>query len=110
MGESNLRQYIDDFFDELILYDDYYNGHYYKMLLKTGIDVFLDNENSYTAYEIYRTFFMIYQISHENKSEKHSPNEIKIVKEKNILLDLDCLIQYLIRNLVHFFGNQMVFS
>ena len=88
MGESNLRQYIDDFFDELILYDDYYNGHYYKMLLKTGIDVFLDNENSYTAYEIYRTFFMIYQISHENKSEKHSPNEIKIVKEKNILLDL----------------------
>ena len=88
MGESNLKQYIDDFFDELVLYDDYYNNHYYKMLLKTGIDVFLDNENSYTAYEIYRTFFMIYQISHENKSEKHSPNEIKIVKEKNILLDL----------------------
>ena len=40
MGESNLKQYIDDFFDELVLYDDYYNNHYYKMLLKTGIDVF----------------------------------------------------------------------
>ena len=35
MAESNLRQYIDDFFDELVLYDDYYNDHYYKMLLKT---------------------------------------------------------------------------
>ena len=45
MGESNLRQYIDDFFVYLIFYDDYYNGHYYKMLLKTEIDVFLDNEN-----------------------------------------------------------------
>ena len=56
MNENNLRVYIDKFFDNLVLYDDYKNGHYYKDLLKAGIDVFLDNENSYNAYEIYRTF------------------------------------------------------
>ena len=86
MRGSNLRQYIDEFFDELVLYDDYYNGHYYKMLLKAGIDVFLDNENSYNAYEIYRTFFMIYQITAENKSDESK--EISVVKEPNTLLDL----------------------
>ena len=88
MEENNLRRYIDEFFDELVLYDDYYNGHYYKMLLKAGIDVFLDNENSYNAYEIYRTFFMIYQITSEDKSEESKNKEITIVKEQNTLLDL----------------------
>ncbi|MBQ2636577.1 MAG: hypothetical protein IJG09_07780 [Methanobrevibacter sp.] len=88
MDGNNLRKYIDEFFDELVLYDDYYNGHYYKMLLKAGIDVFLDNENSYNAYEIYRTFFMIYQITSEDKSEESKNSEITIVKEQNTLLDL----------------------
>ena len=88
MSENNLQQYIDDFFDELILYDDYHNGHYYKMLLKAGIDVFLHNENSYNAYEIYRTFFMIYQITAEDKSEKHSFEDMSMVREPNTLLDL----------------------
>ncbi len=87
MDENNFRIYIDRFFDNLTLYDDYKNGHYYKDLLKAGIDVFLDNENSYNAYEIYRTFFMIYQITAEDKSEGDS-NVIKIVKEPNTLLDL----------------------
>ena len=88
MAESNLRQYIDEFFDELVLYDDYYNGHYYKMLLKAGIDVFLDNENSYNAYEIYRTFFMIYQITAENKSNESKNEKISVSNEPNTLLDL----------------------
>lgn len=88
MAENNLRQYIDEFFDELVIYDDYYNNHYYKMLLKAGIDVFLDHENSYNAYEVYRTFFMIYQITSENKSEESKSDEISIVKEPNTLLDL----------------------
>lgn len=88
MAENNLRQYIDEFFDELVLYDDYYNGHYYKMLLKAGIDVFLDNENSYNAYEIYRTFFMIYQITAEDKSVESKNRKITVVKEPNTLLDL----------------------
>ena len=57
MGENNFKSYINDFFDELVLYDDYYNDHYYKGLLKAGIDVFLDTENVYNAYEIYQTFY-----------------------------------------------------
>ena len=86
MDENNLKQYIEDFFKDLILYDDYYNGHYYKGLLKAGIDVFLDNENAYNAYEIYQTFFMIYQITSENKSEKNA--HVSAVNERNTLLDL----------------------
>jgi hypothetical protein len=68
------------------LYDDKYNGHNYKGLLKAGIDVFLETENSYNAYEIYQTFFMIYQITAEDKSEKSS--EQSIVNEPNTILDL----------------------
>ena len=87
MDEKSLKSYVNDFFDELILYDDYNNNHYYKDLLKAGIDVFLDNENSYNAYEIYRTFFMIYQITAEDKSTKSS-DKISITKEPNTLLNL----------------------
>ena len=88
MSENNLRQYIDEFFEELVLYDDYHNNHYYKMLLKAGIDVFLDNENSYNAYEVYRTFFMIYQITAQNKSDESKSEKISLVREPNTLLDL----------------------
>ncbi len=86
MGDDSLRKYVHDFFDNLTLYDDYHNGHHYKGLLEAGIDVFFDNENAYNAYEIYQTFFMIYQITSENKSEKIGPNSI--VNEPNTLLDL----------------------
>lgn len=82
----SLKKYIDDFFDELVLYDDYYNNHNYKDLLKAGIDVFLETENTYNAYEIYQTFFMIYQITSENKSDKVTDKSI--VYEQNTLLDL----------------------
>ena len=86
MSDNNLGKYIDDFFNDLELYDDKYNGHNYKGLLKAGIDVFLENENTYNAYEIYQTFFMIYQITSENKSEKVTDESI--VSEPNTLLDL----------------------
>ena len=87
MDEGNLRRYIDKFFDDLVLYDDYKNGHYYKDLLKAGIDVFLDNENSYNAFGVYRTFLMVYQITAEDKSESNN-DVIKLEKQPNILLDL----------------------
>jgi len=70
----------------LELYDDKYNNHHYKILLKAGIDVFLETENAYNAYEIYQTFFMIYQITAENKSDKVTSESI--VYEQNTLLDL----------------------
>ena len=86
MGDINLKNYIDDFFNELELYDDNHNHHHYKGLLKAGIDVFLETENVYNAYEIYQTFFMIYQITSENKSDGESENGV--VNEPNTLLDL----------------------
>ena len=86
MSENNLKTYIDDFFDDLELYDDKYNGHHYKGLFKAGIDVFLETENAYNAYEIYQTFFMIYQITAENKSDKVTDKSI--VNEPNTLIDL----------------------
>ena len=52
MTDNNLKEYVDKFFDELVLYDDYKNGHYYKDLLKAGIDLFFKHENSYNAFEI----------------------------------------------------------
>ncbi|MBR4447119.1 RyR domain-containing protein [Methanobrevibacter sp.] len=86
MSDNNLGKYIDEFFNNLELYDDKYNNHHYKGLLKAGIDVFLENENAYNAYEVYQTFFMIYQITSENKSEKVT--DTSIVNEPNTLLDL----------------------
>lgn len=40
MAKDNFKQYIDDFFDDLRLYDDFHNGHHYKDLLKATIDCF----------------------------------------------------------------------
>ncbi|WP_406534768.1 RyR domain-containing protein [Methanobrevibacter sp.] len=88
MKENSLKKYVDDFFEDLVLYDDYMNGHYYKDLLKAGIDVFLVNENSYNAFEIYQTFFMIYQITREDKSHANEKPSKDIVSEPNTLLDL----------------------
>ena len=88
MSESDLKSYVNDFFQDLVLYDDYHNNHNYKGLLKAGIDVFLDNETAYNAYEIYQTFFMIYQITSENKSEGATITQSSIVSEPNTLLDL----------------------
>ncbi|MDO5814059.1 MAG: RyR domain-containing protein [Methanobrevibacter sp.] len=88
MCDNNFKKYLDDFFDELVLYDDYYNGHDYKGIFKAGIDVFLENENAYNAYEVYQTFFMIYQITSENKSDEKKNSDRGIVSEQNTLLDL----------------------
>ena len=87
MTENNLKLYIDDFFNDLQLYDDYTNGHNYKDLLHASVIRFLDYENTYTAYDIYENFFMIYQITDEDKSNEKN---IKLphVSESNTLLKL----------------------
>ena len=84
---NDLKGYVDKFFDELVLYDDYKNGHYYKDLLKAGIDLFFEHENPYNAYEIYRTFFMIYQITEEDNL-KNDGEVITLVNEPNVILNL----------------------
>lgn len=87
MIQNSLKPYIDDFFNDLKLYDDYKNGHNYKDLLHASIIRFLDFENTYTAYEIYENFFMIYQITDEDKSEAKNIKS-KYVNESNALLKL----------------------
>ena len=68
INSQSILQYLDDFFDKLELYDDYRNGHHYKSILKSSIDVFLDNNNYYSAFEVFKIFFEIYQITSEDKS------------------------------------------
>ena len=87
MAENNLKQYIDEFFNDLELYDDYTNGHNYKDLLHASVIRFLDFENTYTAYDIYENFFMIYQITDEDKSEEKN-NPSTQVSQSNTLLKL----------------------
>ena len=87
MDKGNLKKYVDDFFKDLELYDDYKNGHDYKRLLTSVIDVFFEYESNYTAFEVYQAFFMIYQIIPEDKSEE-KVTKTDIVSEPNTLLDL----------------------
>lgn len=86
-AEYKLKTYVDDFFESLELYDDYHNGHNYKDLLKASIDVFFENENTYTAYDIYDIFFMIYQITPEDKSEEKK-NDSELISASNTLIKL----------------------
>ena len=87
MDKNNLKKYVDDFFKDLELYDDYKNDHDYKRLLTSAIDVFFEYESNYTAFEVYQAFFMIYQIIPGDKSEEKDTKS-DIVSEPNTLLDL----------------------
>ena len=84
---NDLKGYIDDFFNDLVLYDDWKNKHQYKDLLHASVIRFLDEENTYTANEIYENFFMIYQITDEDKSEVKNKKSTH-VSESNTLLEL----------------------
>ena len=82
----NFKNYIEDFFKDLELYDDYDGRHNYKGILKASIDVFLNFQSDYTAKEVYRSFFMIYQITGEDKSKREDNK--KLISEPNTLLNL----------------------
>lgn len=95
--DSNLSQYIDNFFNMVQLYDDkkeFYDNqnqkhyHDYKGILRAAIKVFLEYESSYTASEVYETFLMIYQITPEDKSEVDENSPTSLISEPNTLLDL----------------------
>ena len=86
MNIYNFKNYIDDFFNDLELYDDYDGRHDYKGILKASIDVFLNFESDYTAKEVYRSFFMIYQITGEDKSKREDNKNL--ISEPNTLLNL----------------------
>lgn len=93
--KSNLHTYIDKFFENLTLYDDNKSRnsktqfkHDYKGLLKATIDIFLEFESPYTAYEVYENFLMIYQITPEDKSEVDEDSPKSLISEPNTLLNL----------------------
>ena len=65
----NTEGIIHDFFDGLTLYDDWRNGNSYKDYLLACTDNFMRNPNSYNAYEFYKMFFRVYQITFEDKSD-----------------------------------------
>ena len=99
---SHINKYVDRFFEDLILYDDNIvfkdgtkSNHDYKGLLKAAIEVFLNHQSSFTAYEVYQTFFMMYQITPEDKSEVDENNPNILISEPNTLLDLvDIMREY----------------
>lgn len=62
MGSSNLRQYVNKFFDELEIFEDVSRGHNYKSYIRLSINNFLNNENRDTAFEVYKAFFDSYRI------------------------------------------------
>lgn len=86
INTDNFQIYIDSFFSDLKLYDDYRKKHDYKSLLKAAIDAFLQHESDYTAKEVYRIFFMIYQITDEDKSQRQEDKSI--IGQPNTLLHL----------------------
>ena len=60
---TNLRTYIDHFFDELEVFEDIERGHNYKAFLRQAVFDFLDNETKVTAFAVYVTFFDSYRIT-----------------------------------------------
>ena len=86
--DSNLIHYIHNFFDGIELYDDVNKDHNYKDILEASIEVFLQYQSEYTAYEVYENFFMIYQITPEDKSDVDESSPTALISEPNTLLDL----------------------
>ena len=82
--DDNLTGYIDDFYNNIELYDDVHNDCDYRETLKTYIDMFLADQTKAAAYKIYETFFDIYRIVDEDKS-KHQLNR---TDNSNTLLKL----------------------
>jgi hypothetical protein len=60
---SNMLKYVEEFFDELEVFEDKERGHCYKIFMRQSIREFLANETKETAFAVYRTFFDSYRIT-----------------------------------------------
>lgn len=69
IDSKSISPYIDKFFDSLILYSDYNDGHYYKDLLKGTVDAFLEYKSFYNASNVYNIFFSIYHFSSGDEND-----------------------------------------
>jgi hypothetical protein len=65
---NNLQQYLDEFFEELEVYEDLARGHSYKAFLRQSVIEFLKSETKETAFGVYRSFFDSYRIILEGKT------------------------------------------
>lgn len=89
-----IKPFLDDFFENLAIYDDFHNNHYYKEILKSSIEVFLENKSFYDAYEVYKIFFGIYQILERDKSSDRGFSD-NLDNEPNTILELiEVIIKY----------------
>lgn len=59
---NNLRIYIENFFDELEIFEDVEKGHNYKAFLRQAVIEFLNDETKETAFAVYLAFFDSYRI------------------------------------------------
>ena len=66
MGDLSL--YINQFFDELEVFEDLSRGHSYKTFLRQSVIEFLENETKDSAFGVYRSFFDSYRITLEGDS------------------------------------------
>lgn len=65
---SDMRKYVERFFDELEIFEDTERGHCYKIFMSQAIREFLDNETKETAFDVYRAFFDSYRITLKGSS------------------------------------------
>ena len=65
---SDMRKYVERFFDELEVFEDKERGHCYKIFMRQAIREFFDNETKETAFAVYRAFFDSYRITLEGSS------------------------------------------
>ncbi len=65
---GNFIKYINQFFDQLEIYEDIARGRCYKAYLHQAVLDFLAHETKETAFGVYRSFFDSYRITLEGKS------------------------------------------
>lgn len=63
-----MKLFINQFFDELEVFEDISRGHSYKAYLRQSALEFLEGETKTTAFEVYRSFFDSYRIKLEGQS------------------------------------------
>jgi hypothetical protein len=63
-----MKLYLNQFFDDLEVFEDITRGHSYKAYLHQSALEFLEGETKNTAFEVYRSFFDSYRITLEGQN------------------------------------------
>jgi hypothetical protein len=65
---DNIGKYVNQFFDDLEVYEDNAKGHFYKTFLRQAVNEFLELETKGAAFAVYEYFFSGYRIKLEGAS------------------------------------------